>query len=199
MSKFCDIEKYINTVLSQERLGHVYSVRDTAGEMCRLLGRGDLCEAAETAGLLHDITKELDRSEHLKIIRDSGLILNEEDMLSPKILHAFTGAVKARELFPDIVNDEIYGAIFNHTTGDANMSFLEKVIFLADYIEPTRKYSDCQALYRYFTQRITDGDILDTACLISLSNTIAHLTKKGEHVNSRTLRARDSLLNKEKK
>lgn len=198
MSDINDIEKYISNTLSGERLRHVYSVRDTADNMCRMLGRSDLCEAAQKAGLLHDITKELDIKEHMEIIKDSELILNDEDTISPKILHAFSGAVKARKLFPDIVNDDIYGAIFNHTTGKENMSFLEKVIFLADYIEPTRKYSECQALYRYFNERITDGDILDRACLISLSNTMAHLTQKGEHINSRTIRARNSLLNKEK-
>ncbi len=186
-------ENYIALHLSEKRLSHVRSVCDTAVSMCRVLDRADYGTAAYTAALLHDITKEYNNEKQLAIIQRHSLGLTEEDMQCPEILHSFTGAALSRELFPETVSGEIYGAIYNHTTGKEDMSFLEKIIFLADYIEPKRKYEASHELYDYFMSNTDDKNALDKACLRCLTNTVTYLGQKGGHINSRTLRAKKYL------
>ena len=186
-------ESYIESHLSGNRISHVYSVCDTATKMCRLLGKTEYCKAAYTAALLHDITKEFSNERHLEIIEKNSIQLTEDDFRSPEILHSFTGAAFAKELLPELINDEIYGAIFNHTTGKKDMTFLEKVIFLSDYIEPKRKYDASHELYDYFMNNIGEKNILEKACLICLTNMVEYLEKNGSHVNSRTIFAKEFL------
>ena len=95
-------------------------------------------EKARVAALLHDCTKKLDMPEQLALCRQYGIELDELEQKALKLLHAKTGAAIAREVFG--VDDEIYRAIWWHTTGHADMTLLEKIIYLADYIEPSRDF-----------------------------------------------------------
>ena len=95
-------------------------------------------DLAAEAGILHDITKKLDTPEQLELCRRYGCTLTQEDLDSPKTIHAITGALVARDQFG--VGDAVYSAIRWHTTGRADMRLLEKIVYMADYMEPTRTF-----------------------------------------------------------
>ena len=99
---------------------------------------------AATAGILHDITKKLDHQEQLNLCEKYGIICDNAERSNPKLLHAKTGAVLAKDLFG--VSDEICEAIRWHTTGKPDMTMLEKIIYLADYIEPIRDFPGVEKL-----------------------------------------------------
>ena len=109
-----------------------------------------------------------------------------------KLLHAKTGAAVARDIFG--VKDAVYEAIRWHTTGKPDMTLLEKVIYLADYIEPTRGLSGG---WRTAPKRVYDD--LDKGLLMGLSDTIDEMERMGNPVHHDTLEARDFLLRGEAK
>ena len=128
--------------LSPERIGHVAGCESEAVMLAKQWGEDQ--EAAATAGILHDITKKLNLDEQLILCKKYGIICDKAELANPKLLHAKTGAALSRDLFG--ISDEIYDAICRHTTGKPDMTALEKIIYLADYIEPTRDFPGLEAL-----------------------------------------------------
>ena len=122
--------------LAPERIAHVAGCESEAVLLARRWGEDP--ETAATAGILHDITKKLNFDGQLNLCRKYAIICDTAETENPKLLHAKTGAALARDLFG--VSDEIYEAIRWHTTGKPDMRTLEKIIYLADYIEPTRDF-----------------------------------------------------------
>lgn len=122
--------------LAPERIAHVAGCESEAVLLARRWGEDP--ETAATAGILHDITKKLNFDGQLNLCRKYVIICDTAETENPKLLHAKTGAALARDLFG--VSDEIYEAIRWHTTGKPDMRTLEKIIYLADYIEPTRDF-----------------------------------------------------------
>ena len=186
----------LNQYVSEKRKQHILSVAREAEHICLIQGMNTLAEKAVTASLLNDITKEMPLDKHIRIAEDGGCPLTAYDLRFPQILHAFSGAVFAKELFPSIVDDEIYSAIYNHCTGKENMSELDKIVFLADYIEPGRTYDSCKKIRSDFYKNRSNPNALNNAVLASLSETIYLHTQKGKSVHTRTLEARDYLLQK---
>ena len=136
---------------------------------------------AIAAALLHDCTKRLEMDEQLALCAQYGIELDELEQQALKLLHAKTGAAVARDRFG--VDDEIYSAIFWHTTGHADMTLLEKVIYLADYIEPTRSFPGVDAL------RAACYEDLDKGLLMGLEMTVEEMKERGNPVHSATLAA----------
>ena len=169
--------------LKRRRVPHVLG---TEQEAIRLAERyGADVEKARRAALLHDCTKKLDMAEQLALCRQYGIALDDLERKALKLLHARTGAAIAREVFG--VDDEIYSAIRWHTTGHANMTLLEKIIYLADYIEPSRDFPGVEAL-----RRVCYED-LDRGLLTGLEMTIEEMRVMGNPVHHATLEARDFL------
>ena len=114
-------------------------MQGTEEEAVRLAERwgADVQDAAEAA-ILHDVTKRLEPNEQLRMCAEYGIINDNSETENPKLLHAKTGAAYARARFG--APDEIYDAIRWHTTGRAGMSLLEKIVYMADYIEPHRSF-----------------------------------------------------------
>ena len=169
--------------LKRRRVPHVLG---TEQEAIRLAARyGADIEKARRAALLHDCTKKLDMAEQLALCRQYGIALDDLERKALKLLHARTGAAIAREVFG--VDDEIYSAIRWHTTGHANMTLLEKIIYLADYIEPSRDFPGVEAL-----RRVCYED-LDRGLLTGLEMTIEEMRGMGNPVHHATLEARDFL------
>ena len=110
-----------------------------------------------------------------------AIICDSAERRTPKLLHAKTGAAVARDLFG--VPDEIYEAIRWHTTGKPDMTLLEKVIYLADYIEPTRDFPGVEKL------RELAYEDLDRALLLGLQMTIEEVRSHGEEPYIDTLTA----------
>ena len=106
--------------------------------------------------------------EQLALCRQYGIRLDELEQRALKLLHAKTGAAIARDLFG--VDDEIYSAIYWHTTGHANMTLLEKIMYLADYIEPTRNFPGVNELRAACNESLDKG--LRMGCLLYTSRCV---------------------------
>ncbi len=169
--------------LKHKRIPHVLG---TEQEAIRLALRyGADVEKARVAALLHDCTKKLDMPQQQALCRKYGIELDELEQQALKLLHAKTGAAIARDVFG--VDDEIYSAIWYHTTGHADMTKLEKIIYLADYIEPSRDFPGVDAL------RSACYEDLDKGLLMGLEMTIEEMTAMGNPVHRATVEARDWL------
>ena len=173
--------------LKAKRCAHVLGTAATAVKLAEKYGAD--AHRAEVAGLLHDCTKKLSMAEQLALCERYGIALDELEKKALKLLHAKTGAALARDVFG--VDDEIYNAILWHTTGKPNMTVLEKVIYLADFIEPTRDFPGVDTLRR------TVWEDLDRGLLMGLEMTVEEMQEMGSPIHVNTLTARDYLRGKE--
>lgn len=169
--------------LKHKRIPHVLGTEREAVRLAETYGAD--VQKARVAALLHDCTKKLTLEEQLALCKHYRIELDELEKNALKLLHAKTGAALARDVFG--VDDEIYGAILWHTTGRAEMSLLEKIIYLADYIEPTRDFPGVDKL------RKVCYDSLDAGLLLGLNMTIQEMTEMGNPVHKNTIEARDGL------
>lgn len=162
--------------VSEDRIGHVAGCESEAVMLAMHWGEDP--ETAATAGILHDITKKLKYEEQLILCDKYGIICDNAELENPRLLHAVTGAAMARELFG--VSDEVYEAIRWHTTGKADMSRLEEIIYLADYIEPTRDFEGLEKL------RELAYEDLDEAMRLALEMCLEEVRSRGTepHKNS---------------
>ncbi len=146
-----EILPYLEEHLKPSRLKHTMNVTKLAVEMAEQYGADQ--NKAEIAALLHDMAKYEKRP---------GVDMN--------LAHSKIGAEMSREIF-GIEDEEILNAIAHHTTGRAGMSTLEKIIFLADAIEPGRHYPGVDEI-----RRMAETD-LDKACIMSLQHTIDYVKR----------------------
>ena len=170
--------------LKPKRMPHVLGTEHEAAVLARRYGAD--VTSARIAALLHDCTKKLSMEEQLALCEQYGIALDELERKNLKLLHAKTGAAIARDLFG--VSDEIYWAIYWHTTGKADMTKLEKVIYLADYIEPSRDFPGVEKL-----RRAVHAD-LEHGLLMALEDSIEEMRQRGYPVHPNTVEARDYLL-----
>ncbi len=162
-----------------KRVAHVLGCADTARKLALRWGLDP--DAAEEAGLLHDSTKRWTEEEQLAYCDRMGIALTEGERANPQLLHARTGAVFARERFG--CPEEICDAIRWHTTGKPNMDLFEKVIYLADMIEPNRSYVGTEEL-----RKLADQD-LDRCMCRALQRSIDILHERNMQVYKDTLEA----------
>lgn len=170
--------------LKPKRMPHVLGTEHEAAVLARRYGAD--VTSARIAALLHDCTKKLSMEEQLALCEQYGIALDELERKNLKLLHAKTGAAIARDLFG--VSDEIYWAIYWHTTGKADMTKLEKVIYLADYIEPSRDFPGVEKLRRAVHTDLEHG------LLMALEDSIEEMRQRGNPVHPNTVEARDYLL-----
>lgn len=163
-------EKVYDGWLKESRIAHVAGCE---AEAVRLALRwGEDAELAAEAAILHDITKKLSCTEQLNLCEKYAIIEHHAEFSYPAVLHAFTGAAVARELFG--VSDEVCGAIRWHTTGRPDMTLLEKIVYLADAIEPTREYPAVEKL-----RELAEKD-LDAAVLATMERTLELVRSRGQ-------------------
>lgn len=162
--------------LKPKRMPHVRGTEETAAALARHYGADE--QEARIAALLHDCTKKLDMEQQLDLCAHYGLALDELEQKALKLLHSRTGAAIARDVFA--VSDAVYSAIRYHTTGKPNMTLLEKILYLADYMEPNRDFDGVEHLRRVVWQNLDEGLLLGLTMTIQemgeLGNPIHHLT-----------------------
>lgn len=185
MIKEKDIEEKLKNKLNEGRFYHSIGVRDTAVKMAKIYN-GDV-EKAKIAGLVHDCGKNLSDEEILTIIKGKGYKADEIYYLNPNLLHGLAGAVIANEEFK-IEDKEILTAVACHTTGKENMTLLEKIIYISDYIEPLRDFQGVENL-----REAAFSDI-DKALYLCLNNTIEYVLKRDQILILDTIKARNYLL-----
>ena len=168
-----ELEQVVINLLNPNRVKHVLGCRDTAAELAKVWG-ADVTDAAR-AGLLHDITKALDGPLQLTLCAEYGKVLDEFSENNPKTLHALTGSLVAERIFGE--NEAVVKAIESHTTGKAAMNTLEKIIYVADYMEPNRDFPGVETLRQL---AYTD---LDGALKLGLEMTLAMLREQKRQIS----------------
>ena len=173
------LRQMVMPYLKENRIAHVTGVESQAVMLAMRWGADP--DTAAIAGILHDITKAQNKEKQLKLCEKYGIILENAERENPALLHARTGAALARERFG--ISDEIYSAIRWHTTGKPDMSTLEKIIYLADYTEPTRDFEGVDKL------RELSFEDLDRAMALGLEMSIEDLTERGKPIFHDTMDA----------
>ena len=193
------LREEVKAEISPFRYGHTLGVERMAAKLARIY-----CPEKESllraAALLHDITKEKSVAEQMDIFEANGVKPTKEQMSVIPTLHALTAPLVIPKKYPQFACDELLDAIRYHSTGRENMTLSEKIIFLSDYIEDTRKFEDCIALREEFFMPEPEKmraeektKHLNRVLLHSIEITVADLIEKGKTIESNTLRARDSL------
>lgn len=189
---FADLERLTNeelrcvsySMVKAKRLPHI---RGTEEEAVKLAVRwGGNPGKLRRAAILHDYTKYLSREEHLAICERYGVALDDMERGAEKLLHAKSGAALAKYRFGQ--DDEIFQAILYHTTGRAGMSLAEKILYLADYIEPNRDFPEVEEM-----RKLAYED-LDKAMLMGVRLSIQEMLERNRIVHPNTLGAEKSLL-----
>lgn len=166
---------------------YIHSVNTMKAAVSLAEHYGEDMEAAAVAGLLHDCAKNLRDDETLEYCRIHGIELNELEKRQVFLMHGEVGAILACEKYG--VNDEIVlNAIRYHTTGYPEMNMMDKIIFLADYIEPGRTHSEVDNV-----RKLAYEDI-NRALIGSFDNIIKYVIHQRGLIHPNTIKARNSIL-----
>ena len=177
--KRAEIEKKLKKEVDKERYAHTRGVMYTAAAMA-MAHQADM-EQAMYAGLLHDCAKCISNHDKLKICKKNKIFVSPSEERRPFLLHAKLGAYFARKTY-GVEDKEILHAIQVHTTGEPGMNTLDKIIYIADYIEPNRN----KAPNLEEARRLAFED-LDRAMLKILSDTLNYLERKGGEIDPLTV------------
>ena len=170
----------IRSFLGDKRYEHSLCVARAAKGLAHTYGADE--KKAETAGILHDVMKDLTQEEQLKRMAQYGILLTDVEKSAPKLWHAMLGAeYLRRELH--IGDREILDAVRYHTTGRENMTPLEKVVFIADFISDDRDYPGVE------TMRAAAKESLEKAMLEGFAFTIKDLAGSEKPIHPDTIAA----------
>ena len=178
-----ELEAEVVALLNPNRVAHVLGCRDCAVELAKRYGENEV--DAARAGLLHDITKAIDGPLQLTLCAEYGIVLDTFSRSFPKTLHALTGSLVAERIFGE--NENVVSAICHHTTGRADMTLLEKIIYIADYVEANRDFPGVEEMR---AMACTD---LDRAVLMGLESAVAHVKRQGQGLAPATMEALEFL------
>lgn len=180
-SQIPKLRKKLKSKLSDSRYEHSLSVSFTC--ICLAMRYGYPLDKAELAGLLHDCAKCYDDKEILKYCEKHNIPVSEMERKVPAVLHAKYGAWLAKKNY-GIEDSEILNAIACHTTGKPNMQMLDKILYVADYIE-TRRYKagNLPAMRKLAFEN------LDEALYQIMKGTLDYLTDRGGRIDPMTAEA----------
>lgn len=174
------LRKEMEKAQDSKRFEHTLGVEFTSAALAMRYGAP--VRSAQLAGLLHDCAKCLTDEERVAICRKNDIPMSELERANPFLLHAKVGAHLAKEKY-GVKDQDILNAIRNHTTGRPEMSLLEKIVFVADYMEPGRKHAPNLDEIRGLA--FVD---LDQALLKILSDTLEYLDSGNGDVDPMTRR-----------
>ena len=176
-----ELQADMNKKLKTKRYNHSVGVMYTAANLAM---RYDVpIVKASIAGILHDCAKEMSNGELIKYCKKRGIPLSEDELTNPALIHSKAGAYMAKDRY-NIDDEDIINAISFHTTGRPDMTRLEQIIYIADYIEPNRKMIPGLDIIR----KNVYIDI-DNTCGMILENTINYLREEGKHIDKVSLEA----------
>lgn len=163
-------------MVKAKRLPHIQGTEETAAALAAFWGVSP--EKARRAAILHDCTKYWTLEQHLETCAKYGVELDELECVSVKLLHSKSAAALARHVFAE--PEEECRAISAHTTGKPGMTTFDKILYLADYMEPTRDFDGVEELRRLVWED------LDRAMILGLEMSIEDLKEKGATVHPNT-------------
>lgn len=184
-----EMEEYLKQNLTEGRLKHSLGVRDTAEALAQKYGAD--VHKARIAGLIHDCAKQMEKSKILDICVKNGYKLDPVAYKNPGIMHGTAGAIIAKQVMK-VEDQDILNSIEYHTTGRKNMSLLEKIIYLADYIEPSRNFPGVDELREAVNRNLDEG------LLLSFNSTIELVISRGDLIHLNTIDARNYIICNEK-
>ncbi len=194
------LRERVKNEMGEKRYFHTLEVEKMAARLGEIYAREQI-PSLRAAALLHDITKERGADEHIAICEDAGLIVTATERKAPKMFHAKTAALVIPSRYPEFATPEIISAVRYHTTGRADMSIAEKIIYLADYIDMSRQFEDCVALRNYFFdfdfENASEEEKLahlNDTLIMSYNLTIRGLLDDGKHIDTTTFEARNYLI-----
>lgn len=185
-----NIDEYISVIrerLSDYRFNHSLCVAKSAKELA--LRYGADAQKAEVAGILHDSMKESSKGEQLRVIEMAGMSLTELELSQKKFYHQTSGAAFAKAVLK-IEDNEILDAIRYHTTGRADMSLMEQIVYLADFISEDRDYDDVDIMRQKVEISKEEG------LLYATRYTIVSVINKGRLLHPDTVDAYNWILEK---
>lgn len=185
MWTYIEIDNYLKANLKDSRYIHSIGVSETAEKLALIYG----CDMkkAKLAGMVHDCAKNLSDDEMLKMAIEHNCHVDNILKTNVSLLHGAVGAIIAKERM-GIDDQEVLNSIIYHTTGKENMSLLEKIIYLADYIEPNRNFDGVELL-----RKVAFED-LNRAMLLAFDNTINYVLLRGQLLHLNTVKARNYLI-----
>ena len=177
----------LKEILGEKRLEHSVNTSEIARKLAIKYDYD--ADKAEIAGLLHDCAKDLDYKTLEKIILEYNIELDEIIQKIPKLLHPLVGAVIAKKEF-NIQDPVILDAIKRHSTGAAQMSLLDKIIYISDKIEPSRNMNGVEEI-----RKMVEID-LNRATLMALDQGLIYLISKNLLIHPISIEARNNILSK---
>ena len=179
------IHNKLRTNIGLKRYNHSIGVMNVSIELARYYGSS--IEKAALAGLLHDCGKLQGEKDLLKVANDFDIILDNVMKSNKELIHGVLGGILAKKEY-NVVDEDILNAIRYHTTGRENMSLLEKIVYIADVIEPSRSFKGVEKI-----RKLTYKDI-NKGILYSMDSTIKLIVDRGKPIHLDTIRARNQLI-----
>lgn len=189
MKSIEEIKEELKSVLSEKRYEHSIGVMEKAIELAEIFGEDK--EKAAYVGLVHDIAKEMDNEEFYNYMEKNNINIEEIDKIETIALHGKIGADIAKKKYS--FTDEMYDAIYYHTTARDNMTLLDKIIYVADKIEDTRDYPEVNELRKFFET----SKNLDEFILYDIDYyTIPKMIKQKRVIHPNSIHARNDIISK---
>jgi len=185
MIEHSELKGILVPLIGEERYEHSLRVMETAKNISRAYNYRE--DKAAVAGILHDCGKINSKTTLLKMIDDFDIILDSVMNCNLELAHGLLGSEICKKYF-EIEDVEILYAIRYHTTGRAYMTFLEKIIFISDYIEPARDFPGVD-----YVRDLAYKD-LDEALIYAMDNTIKYVIQKGWLIHPDTIEARNHII-----
>ena len=185
LTAYNSIEEYLSKTLSVKRFNHSKGTAKTAKELAILYKEDS--EKAYLAGLVHDCTREIDIKIQIEMLEALGIEVDEITLTTKELLHAITAEYLMINQF-NIYDKEVISAVKYHTTGRENMTLLEKILFLADVIEPSRSFPGID-----YIRQLAKSNI-DEALLEAFESSIKFLLYKRQMIHPSTFLARNYIL-----
>lgn len=194
------LRENVKNEMGEKRYFHTLEVEKMAARLGEIYAPNEIA-TLRAAALLHDVTKERTTEEHIAICEEAGLLVLKAERKSPKMFHAKTAALIIPKKYPEFATPDVVSAVRYHTTGKADMSIIEKIIYLADYIDMSRSFEDCVTLRSYFFDFDFEGANwdqkiahLNDTLIMSYNLTIKGLLDEDKHIDITTFEARNYLI-----
>lgn len=194
------LRRQVSEGMSLRRFVHTAEVEKMAAYLGSIY-EPDKIPLLRAAALLHDVTKEYPQETQIELCREYGVELEADAYFAPKTLHARTAAAIIPDKFPSFADAEIISCVRYHTTGRADMTLSEKLIYLADYIDMSRTFEDCVKLRNYFLgaepEKLSESERLahlNNTLILSFDMTLRILAEEGTPISLDTMAARNQLL-----
>lgn len=195
-----ELRAKVSAGMSEKRFRHTAEVESMVARLGALYAPEQI-PMLRAAALLHDITKEYSTDRQVLILAEKNLPVSRNDLYAPKTFHARTAAALIPELYPDFADAEIVSCVRWHTTGRADMSLCEQLVYLADYIDLSRTFADCVRLRNFFFDAEPESMDMDTrlahlrdTLILSFDMTIRALMEDGVPVSPDSFEARNALI-----